>query len=114
MREGGVIVVPMLQSDGTIKSRPVVILREMPPFGDLLVCGVSTQLHQFAPDFDELIMRSDSDFATSGLMAESVIRLGFLGVKSQKVIPGSIGVISPARHKRLLKKLSGYLIRNLK
>jgi mRNA interferase MazF len=104
----------MLQSDGTIKSRPVVILREMPPFGDWLVCGISTQLRQFTPGFDELIMYGDSDFATSGLMAESVIRLGFLGIKSRKVSPGSIGAISSARHQRLLQRLSAYLIRHLK
>jgi mRNA interferase MazF len=104
----------MLQADGTIKSRPVVILREMPPFGDLLVCGVSTQLRQFTPGFDGLIVRGDSDFAASGLMAESVIRLGFLGVKSKTVSPGNIGAISPARHQRLLQKLSAYLIRNPK
>jgi mRNA interferase MazF len=114
LKEGDVIVAPMLQADGTIKSRPVVILREMPPFGDLLVCGVSTQLRQFTPGFDELMVRSDSDFAASGLMAESVIRLGFLGVKSKKVSPGSIGAISPARHQRLLQKLSAYLIRDPK
>ena len=114
MKEGDVIVAPMLQADGTIKSRPVVILREMPPFGDLLVCGISTQLRQYTPGFDELMVRGDSDFATSGLMAESVIRLGFLGVKSQKVSPGSIGAISPARHQRLLQKLSAYLISNWK
>ena len=114
MKDGDVIVAPMLQSNGTIKSRPLVILREMPPFGDLLVCGVSTQLRQFTPNFDELVLRSDPDFATSGLMAESVIRLGFLGVKSQKVSPGSIGAISPARHRRLLQRLSAYLISQLK
>ena len=61
----------------------------MPPFGDLLVCGVSTQLRQFTPGFDELIMNGDSDFAMSGLMAESVIRLRFLGIKSQKASPGA-------------------------
>jgi mRNA interferase MazF len=104
----------MLQSDGTIKSRPVVILREMPPFGDLLVCGISTQLRQFTPGFDELIGYGDSDFATSGLMAESVIRLGFLGIKSRTVYPGSIGTISPERHRRLLQKLSAYLVRHVK
>ena len=62
MKEGEVILTPLPQADGVVKNRPALFLREMPPFGDVLVCGISTQLHQQTPDFDELIMRSDSDF----------------------------------------------------
>ena len=43
MKEGDVILTPVPQADGTIKTRPAVILREMPPYKDFLV---STQLHQ--------------------------------------------------------------------
>ena len=78
MKEGDVILTPVPQADGTIKNRPAVILREMPPYKDLLVCGVSTQLHQQVKDFDAIISRSDADFATSGLKSESLVRLGFL------------------------------------
>lgn len=46
----------------------------------------------------------------SGLVAESLIRLGFLTVIPQNQIAGSIGLISSARHKRLLEKLSDYLV----
>ena len=42
MKEGDVIIVPMPQADGAVKNRPAVVLREMPPFRDVLVCGVST------------------------------------------------------------------------
>ena len=80
MKEGEVILTPLPQADGVVKNRPALFLREMPPFGDVLVCGISTQLHQQTPDFDELIMRSDSDFVISGLVADSVIRLGYLAV----------------------------------
>jgi mRNA interferase MazF len=109
MKEGDVVLTPLPQADGKIKNRPAIFLREMPPFQDILVCGVSTQLHQIAPDFDETIIRQDSDFSTSGLIAESLIRLGFLAVLPRKNIVGSIGAIEPERHARLLRKLSRHL-----
>jgi mRNA interferase MazF len=39
MKEGDVILTPVPQADGTIKNRPAVILREMRPYKDFLVCG---------------------------------------------------------------------------
>jgi hypothetical protein len=47
------------QADGKHKNRPVLLLREMPKYGDFLVCGISTQLQQFIPDFDEIIRSID-------------------------------------------------------
>jgi mRNA interferase MazF len=111
MRQGDLVVVPMPQSDGMVKNRPAVILREMPPFQDLLVCGVSTQLRQAAKGFDDVISRSDADFASSGLKEESLIRLGFLVAVPRNKVAGAIGSISTARHKRLLQRLSEYLVR---
>ncbi|MCK6621366.1 MAG: hypothetical protein L6Q94_12825 [Calditrichia bacterium] len=61
-------------------------------------------------DFDEIISPVDADFISSGLVSESIIRLGFLAVLPRKSIAGSIGSISPKRHKRLLKTLSDYLV----
>jgi mRNA interferase MazF len=112
LNEGDIILTPMPQADGRVKNRPAIFLREMPPFRDALVCGVSTQTHQLAPDFDELITHQDSDFTTSGLVSDSLIRLGFLAVLPRRNIIGSIGSISPERHKRLLYRLSEYLIKN--
>ncbi|MEK7398145.1 MAG: type II toxin-antitoxin system PemK/MazF family toxin [Candidatus Poribacteria bacterium] len=112
MNQGDVILTPVPQADGRLKNRPAIILREMPSYGDLLVCGVSTQLHQCVKDFDEIISTTDRDFKASGLLAESLIRLGFLSVLPRNRILGSIGAISPERHKRLLKTLSDYLMDN--
>jgi mRNA interferase MazF len=111
MREGDLVIVPMPQADGMVKNRPAIILREMPPFRDVLVCGVSTQLRQAAKDLDEVISPSDEDFASSGLKEESLIRLGFLVVVPRNKIAGSIGSISSERHKHLLQRLSEYLVR---
>jgi mRNA interferase MazF len=110
MKEGDVVLTPIPQADGTIKNRPAIVLREMPRYRDLLVCGISTQLHQRVDGFDEVISPSDSDFATSRLLSESLIRLGFLAVLARKNIAGTIGAISSERHKRLLKELSDYLV----
>jgi mRNA interferase MazF len=110
MKEGDVALTPVPQADGVIKNRPAIILREMPPYRDLLVCGVSTQLHQRVKGFDELISPSDTDCSSSGLKSESLIRLGFLAVLPRRSIIGSIGSISPERHERLLKTLSEYLV----
>ncbi len=111
MTEGDVVLTPVPQADGTIKNRPAIFLREMLPFKDLLVCGISTQLRQEVKGFDELISPSDSDFASSGLVRESLIRLGFLAVLPQSKVAGKIGSISTGRHKRLLEKLSAYLVK---
>ena len=84
----------------------------MPRFRDFLVCGISTQLHQKVKYFDEIISEKDSDFSNSALIADSLIRLGFLTVLPSAKIVGKIGTVSKERHQRLLKNLSDYLIRN--
>ncbi|MBC7930635.1 MAG: type II toxin-antitoxin system PemK/MazF family toxin [Rubrivivax sp.] len=113
MNEGDVILTPVPQADGVLKNRPAVVLRELPLYRDLLVCGVSTQLRQQVKDFDEIISPADVDFASSGLLAESLIRLGFLAVLPRKSIVGSIGVISKESRERLLQTLSNYLEANI-
>ena len=109
MKEGDVVLTPIPQADGRVKNRPAIILREMPPYRDWLVCGVSTQLHHYVEDFDEIISPADADLGASSLLSESLIRLGFLAVLPRNKIVGSIGAISPERHRRLLKTLSDYL-----
>jgi mRNA interferase MazF len=110
MKEGDIILAPVPQADGIIKARPAIILREVPPYKDFLVCGVSTQLNQLVRGFDEIIGPDDTDYVLSGLKTKSLIRLGFLAVLPRSKIIGSIGSIAPDRHQRLLKTLSDYLI----
>ena len=50
MNEGEVILTPIPQADGQVKNRPAVVLRELPPYRDLLICGVSTQVQHCVPD----------------------------------------------------------------
>lgn len=109
MTERDVVLTPVPQANGQIKNRPAVVLREMRPYGDLLVCGVSTQLNQQVFGFDEAILPTEADFVASGLASASLIRLGFLAIVPRNRIAGSIGAISPERHRRLLQTLSDYL-----
>jgi mRNA interferase MazF len=109
MKEGDVVPTPIPQADGIIKNRPAVILRAMPTYNDFLVCGVSSQVRQAIAGFDELVLPTDNDFIASGLVTTSVIRLGFLVVLPSKNIAGSIGMIAPERHKRLLNTLATYI-----
>jgi mRNA interferase MazF len=78
MKEGDVVIVPLPQADGDHKNRPAIFLREMPPFRDVLLCGVSSQLRHAVQSFDEIISPSHADFEPSGLKDEFLIRLGIL------------------------------------
>lgn len=109
MNEGDIVLAPLPQADGRLKNRPAVLLRRLPPFGDWLVCGVSTQVHQSVADFDELIAARDPEFANTGLKAASIIRLGFLAVLPETALLGTIGTISRERHHRLLVNLCRHL-----
>lgn len=110
MKEGDIILTPLPQADGQVKNRPALFLRVMPPFGDALVCGISTQIHQQVGGFDEVISSQDEDYTESGLISDSLIRLGFLTVVPQNKLIGSIGSISVERHRRLIERLSEYLL----
>jgi mRNA interferase MazF len=110
MKEGDVILVPLPQADGQRKPRPAILLRILPPFGDFLVCGVTSQLRQQVRGLDELILRADKDFAASGLQMDSLIRVGFLAIYTQQQVIGDIGEISTARHRRLLNQLAEFLV----
>lgn len=109
MKEADLALAALPQRDGLTKLRPVLLLKRIPPFGDYLVCGVSTQLGRLAPELDELITPDEPDFPTSGLKAPSLIRVGFLVVVPRSSLKGRIGKISSARHRRLLERLCDYL-----
>lgn len=95
--------------EGGLKLRPAICLRKLPPsYSDFLVCGISSQITRRESDFDVLVGSTIDDV---NLTAEqSVIRLGFLGRVGTQEVVGHIGSISVPRHRRLLKKLSDYLV----
>ena len=109
MKEADVALAPLPQASGQVKRRPVILLRVMPPYGDFLVCGVSSQLRQEVSGFDDPIVPGDRDFPSSGLKVPSLIRLGFLAVMPASGLLGAIVSISNDRHQRLLARLSNHL-----
>jgi mRNA interferase MazF len=109
MKERDVVLTPLPQADGQVKNRPAIVLRGMPPHGDLLVCGVSTQLHQEVVGFDDVVRPGDVDFVGSGLKAASLIRLAFLTVLPTKSFTGAIGSIGEERHRRLVERLARHI-----
>lgn len=109
MKAGDIVLTLLPQADGQAKLRPTLVLCRLPPFDDFLVCGISSQLRQRVPDFDELINAADADFARSGLAASSVIRLGFLATVPQSTVKGRIGILAPGRHALLVKRLTEHL-----
>src|SRR6266511_4393238 len=111
MNPGEIVLLRLPQSDlSPGKLRPVLVLTELPgPFGDLLVCGISSQLRQEIPDWDERLTPADADFTTSGLKVASVIRLNWLAAVSPRVSVGTLGSVAPERLSRLRQRLAAHL-----
>lgn len=111
MNPGDVVLIALPQIGGTgLKLRPALLLAALPgPYQNLLLCGISTQLHQLQTNWDELIQPGDADFAASGLHRASIIRLSYLYAADPTEVSGVIGRIDPARLQRLRRRLSDHL-----
>ncbi len=95
------------------KLRPALLLGKLPGlYDDWLICMISSQMHQYIQDFDEIIGKNDIDFARSGLKTSSVIRVGRLAVVEERVLLGAIGEIDDERLKRLKANLSDWLTKS--
>lgn len=105
MKSGDVVIARLWQSDDGAKLRPVVLLCQLAPFGDWLVCGVSSQLRHHVAGLDELISPDSEDFSLSGLKQPSLIRLGFVGTVAKSQIGGILGELTSLRVKRLRENL---------
>ena len=109
MNAGDVILARVQQADGRLKLRPVVVLRTVPPYADLLVCAVSSQLRHESPGFDDVVAAADGDFPSSGLKTTSLIRLGLLATIPQTTVGGKLGEISGQRLEKLQSRLARYI-----
>jgi mRNA interferase MazF len=109
MKPGDIVLISLPQSDKKLKKRPALLLKKMPGFGDWLVCGVSTQLHQHIPDFDEIIDKTHPDFKSSGLLAPSLVRLTFIAVVPASDIPGTIGCLGALTITKIIGNLINFL-----
>ena len=105
MNEGEIGLADLVQSDGSRKRRPVVLLRRMPGYGDFLVCSISSQLWQAVPEFDEVLQPD----AANALKKPSVVRLSNLVAIPATNILRVIGVIPATLHRDLLQRLANHL-----
>ena|SRR2546428_9480897 len=108
--EEGEIILTVFPQDAQRKLRPALVLREFLKYGDVLICGITSRLNQYIPEFDILLDERHSDFLKSGLKAAAVCRLNMLTMLSKKMITGTLGSVSSSTHYVLLKNLSDYLI----
>jgi mRNA interferase MazF len=69
---------------------------------------VDTTINQLSIREQRVVITKDEDI---GLKSQSLMRLGFLAVLPSSRIAGSIGSIAAARHTKLLKTSSDYLVR---
>ena len=94
-----------------LKLRPAVCLRKLPPtYSEFLVCGLSTKVNRFNKVLDERVTPKHEGFQKLSA-EESMIRLGFLDRVRKEEIVGRVGSILVPLHRRLLKKLGGYLVK---
>ena len=105
------IALTILPQDDKRKRRPVLILAQMPGFGDFLVCAISTQLHQFINGFDLGLEKNDSSFGDTGLLENSLIRLSNLAVIPSQDIVGVIGKLEIDKFNFLIKNLTTHLLK---
>ena len=105
------IALTILPQDDRRKRRPVLILAQMPGFGDFLVCAISTQLHQFTKGFDLILEKDDSSFDETGLLENSLIRLSNLAVIPRQDIVGVIGKLEKAKFNFLITNLTVHLLK---
>ncbi len=109
MIAGDIVAADFMQSDGSIKRRPAILLRAMPLYNDWLICGISGSLNLEIQGFDILLLKGSNDFETSGLDYSGLIRLGFLSTISKERIIGVLGNVSPETYSLLINRLINHL-----
>ena len=95
------------------KPRPALLISQLPgEYDDWLICMISSQIHQYIPDFDEIIQENDPDFIESGLRIPSVIRISRLAVIEGEILIGAIGQIFHDRLQRIKANIANWIIKS--
>jgi mRNA interferase MazF len=110
MQATDIVLARIQQADGALKTRPSLVLDLVPPFGDFLLCGISTQLDTAVAGLDEVLLSGEDDFPDTGLRSDSVIRSAYLFTIPKDDVKGVIGRVSQARYHRVLQNLADYLL----
>ena len=99
----------MSESDGTLRSRPALLLKRIFPHNDWLMCVISGGLHNEIKGLDVVINTDHPDFANTHLKYSGLIRTGFLYTLSEEIIEGKIGVVSAATYIQVCQNLSRFI-----
>jgi mRNA interferase MazF len=92
------------------KLRPALLISKLPDdYDDWLICMISSQIHHYVSDFDEIVQENDPDFVESGLKTVSVIRIGRLAVVEGNMLLGATGKIASDRLQRIKIRLANWL-----
>ena len=112
MIAGNIILLDFVQSNGVVKKRPALVLAVLPRFSDLLIAGISTQLHQAIPHVDIELLDGQSGFKSSGLKQSSIVRLTLLSriERSDPRIFGTIGSLEPVLLNQAKRNLSDLIL----
>ena len=110
-RPGHIVLFRFPQTDLVVgKLRPALLIAKLPTvYDDWLVCMMSSQAHQTISGMDELVSRSNRDFAESGLKTDTVIRLTRLAVVSDSIFAGKLGEIGNDRLQALKSRLANWI-----
>jgi mRNA interferase MazF len=102
-RQGDVVLVPFPFADLTgRKMRPAVIVSGNPQGWELIVAFITSVLTNRSPRGAEVeLTQSDSEFRSSGLKVDSLIRLDKLVTLSSDVISRRLGTTGPATQIRI-------------
>lgn len=109
MEAGEIVRVDIPQADGKVKVRPALLLKQMRPFNDWLVCGISSSLGLEVKGFDLVVDETDRSFKSTGLKRSSLVRLGFLSTRPKEHITGVIGRLDKTSFRLLINRLSTYI-----
>ena len=111
MKPGDIVLIRFPQADLKAgKLRPALVLAIAPGhYADLLLAMISSRIYQAVPDFDEIIVPSDLDYAATGLKVYSVVRLARIVSVTPSVINARLGNISPKRLQQIRNRLSDWL-----
>ena len=89
--------------------RPALVLRKLPgSYDDWLICMISSRLYQ-VQNLDDVISVDDEDFQATGLKRKSVVRTSRLAVVEENMLEGAIGRVSPARLRRIRRKIADWI-----
>lgn len=107
--KAGDIVIAILPQDGLQKRRPVLILKVLPRYNDLLVCAVSSQLYQYTDGLDIILESTHPAFTESGLNRTSVFRITNIATLSQEDVEGTVGCLQHELFRNVIENLTGFL-----